>query len=373
MRTDPTRRPGWVPPHCPNPPCHYHLHDGGPWPYIRKGFYRRASDGVRIQRFQCKNCRISFSSQTFSTSYWLKRPHLTSSIFPLAIGCMAIRQMARTLSCGPDTVCRHIARIARHAMLWMWMHQKNAPVRGPLVFDGLRSFEFSQFHPIEHHVLIEKNTSFILFHTDSELRRSGTMTPYQKWKRREIEARLGKPDPRAVFDDVTELLRVGLQPAQGPLVLHSDEHRVYERVIRKLARETGLQVVHRQTSSKQRRTAHNPLFEINLLDLLVRHTQANHKRETIAYSKRRQGSAERLICLQLWRNWIHKRRENGPWLTPAMLKGLIDRPLKLQEIYHSRLFPGRIPLPARWTQYYRRTVQTREYANNRRHALEYAF
>jgi hypothetical protein len=37
-------------------------------------------------------------------------------------------------------------------------------------------------------------------------------------------------------------------------------------------------------------TAQNPLFPVNLADLLLRHSSANHKRETIAFSKRRQGA-----------------------------------------------------------------------------------
>ena len=59
--------------------------------------------------------------------------------------------------------------------------------------------------------------------------------------------------------------------------------------------------------------------------------------------------------------------------TPAMLKGLIDRPLGVQDILQKRLFRSRISLPARWSAYYAGRVHTRALPVNRVHALGYAF
>ena len=47
-------------------------------------------------------------------------------------------------------------------------------------------------------------------------------------------------------------------------------------------------------AAQARRTPQNPLFPVNLSDLLIRHTGGNHKRETIAFSKRRQGALYRI-------------------------------------------------------------------------------
>ncbi|HKI83014.1 MAG TPA: hypothetical protein VKA63_01660, partial [Candidatus Krumholzibacteria bacterium] len=191
---------------------------------------------------------------------------------------------------------------------------------------------------------------------------------YQRRKRRRIEDRIGRPDPQATRKDAQELLSVSLEGLDRAIV-HSDEHRTYRQALDSLA----LSVTHCVTNSKKRRTQHNPLYEINLLDLWIRHAQSNHKRETIAASKRRQASAEKLTLLQVWKNYIQRRRVNGPPETPAMLKGLIDRPLSFGEIFRTRLFPGRIGLPARWRLYYRREVRTREYPHNEAHRLKYAF
>jgi len=342
--------------------------DVAPWGYVRKGFYTRPSDRRRVQRFQCRACSVTFSTQTFSTSYWQKRPELTRRLFPLAVGCMAIRQIARTLEASPQTICEHISRLARHAMLWQTERIQGTEPLGEVVIDGLHSFEYSQYHPIEHHVAVEKRTSFVLYHLDSELRRSGRMTPYQRRRRQQLESRLGRPAPQAVRQDVRELLEVTLANVDQATV-HSDEHRAYPWAIQRVR----AQVEHRVTNSRVRRTQHNPLFEINLFDLWIRHAQGNHKRETIAASKRRQASAERLVLLQLWRNWVQRRRVNGPAATPAMLKGVARRPLEIGEIYRQRRFPAHTPLPPRWERYYRREVRTREYAHNELHRRKYAY
>lgn len=360
--------PGWTPPHCPNRKCKYHNHSGGPWPWRRRGFYRCRSVPVPVQRLDCRACGVTFSTQTFSVSYWLKRPDLLERIFMRVTGCMCARQIARDLGCSPETVSRLIARLGRHCLLYhMEVWRQQAP-QGPVVVDGFESFEYSQYHPIHHHVAVEKETDFWLYHTDSELRRKGRMTGAQKRRRADIEALHGRPDPRSIRKDMQELLEVTLSRAADAVVL-SDEHRSYPPAIRAVA----CRIRHQVTNSKKPRTPGNPLFAVNLLDLLIRHSQANHKRETIAFSKRRQGSAERLAILQVWRNYMKWRREKRPGKTPAMLKGLMAQPLTLAVLLEKRLFPGRVALPPRWGEYYARTVRTRELGSNRGHQLEYAF
>lgn len=126
-------------------------------------------------------------------------------------------------------------------------------------------------------------------------------------------------------------------------------------------------------SSRAARTPKNPLFPINLLDLLIRHSGANHKRETVAFSKRRQSAAERLWVFLVWRNYaksFSERRQDDP---PAVRRGLMRRRWRMGEMFRERLFPSRIALPERWRLYYERHVATRSLTSNRRHRLRYAF
>ena len=365
----PDRTPnGFRPPFCPNPNCLYHNTLTAGWRCKRAGHFRRLIAPHRVQRFTCLACHRSFSSQTFASSYWLKRPELPGLIFMKAVGGMANRQIARDVRAAPSTIDRLLARLGRHCLLLHTRLTTDVRPQGDLVLDGLESFEFSQFFPFHFHVLAEAETSFFWHFTDSPLRRKGRMTDAQIRRREQLELRLGRPDPRAVEKDVHHLLQTVLEH-ETEATVRSDDHRAYPRAFRGLT----CRIRHLVTPSTDRRDADNPLFEANLLDLLIRHSQANHKRETIAASKRRQAAAERLAILLVWRNYIKHRWEKRCRQTPAMLKGMLDRPLRVEDVLSRRLFRNRIELPERWAQYYERRVITPALPRNRRHALKYAF
>jgi hypothetical protein len=112
---------------------------------------------------------------------------------------------------------------------------------------------------------------------------------------------------------------------------------------------------------------------VNLADMLLRHSSANHKRETIAWSKRRQASAERLAVFLVWRNYMKSRREKQPrGPTPAEARGAVDHRVTIGELLERRIFVSRSNLPARWVEYYWRMVNTRALPTQRRHELKYA-
>ena len=85
----------------------------------------------------------------------------------------------------------------------------------------------------------------------------------------------------------------------------------------------------------------NPLCPVNLADMLLRHSSANHKRETIAFSKRRQGALYRVAIWTVWRNYMKSRSENRRDAPPAKALGLIPRALSVTEILSERHFPER--------------------------------
>ncbi len=359
----------WTPPYCPNPKCRHHNNNEVTWPVKKIGYYRRLQTPTRIQRFTCKSCKRSFSTQTFANSYWQKRPDLDSKILMKTVGGMANRQIARDLKVSPKTVDRHISRMARHCMLFHNLMMEHSPPVREVVVDGFESFEFSQYYPIHHHVAVDKETDFFLYFTDSELRRKGRMTEAQKRRRQELELKLGRPDPKAIEKDMRELLEVVLDGIDK-VVLHSDDHKAYLRSMKTLKTE----IDHRITPGSQHRDKNNSLWVVNLLDLLIRHSSANHKRETIAWSKRRQSSAERLVILLVWRNYMKRRREksrSSP--TPAMERGMMERPLEIEELFAGRIFRGHCELPPRWAKYYDGAVTTRALPCNRQHELVYGY
>ena len=151
--------------------------------------------------------------------------------------------------------------------------------------------------------------------------------------------------------------------------MHTDEHQAYPRAIRQVPH---LEIDHKQTSSRAERNAKNPLFSINHTDNLIRHSLAEHKRETIAFAKRRQCSAERLWVFAVWKNWIKSFSERKRDGSPAMRLGLTDHRWTVEEVLKERLFPSRIELPARWADYYWRRIRTRRIPNGRVHRKVFA-
>jgi transposase-like protein len=360
------RKAPHVPPFCPNPTCPFHSTTDG-WIWIRNGFFSRDASPQRIQRYRCRHCGLHFSEQTFSTTYWLRRPKLQIAVFRGLISCSCLRQIARANDCSPQTVALHANRIGRHCMLFQELHRPKQ-IEEPSALDGIQSFEYSQFHPDWFHVLAGRPSHFCYVFTVSELRRSGTMTAAQKRKRRLIEEQHGRPDPAAIEKDTAELIAIAC-PEPQELDLTTDEHPAYPRAFKRVPHVT---VHHHTISSRAARTTSNPLFVINLLDLLIRHSGSEHKRETIAFAKRRQMSIWRLCVMLVWRNfmkWVSERRHED---TPAMRLGIMQHRLRPRQLFAQRLFVSQIPLPERWRQYYFGKVVTRMVPNGREHTLRYA-
>ena len=357
-----------VPPHCPNRECHFFKCDRDLWRFVRRGWYLRQARPQRIRRFQCVACRRHFSTQTFSTTYWLRRPELQGPILGLIVACAGFRQLGRALRVSPQTILGQVARLGRHCLLFHLGHRPKGPVSEPLTLDSFESYEYSQYHPTSFHLVVGQRSHFFYGFTESELRRKGRMTRVQRARRAQIEAAFGRPDPRSVELEVAEILR--LVAGDSEFELHTDEHPAYPRAIRRLP---GARIDHRTISSRAARTPQNPLFAINLIDLLIRHCSANHKRESIASSKWRQSAIERLWIFQVWRNFGKSFSERHPGESPAMRVGVADHVLTTAEILAHRLFPGRIPLPERWQAHYWRHTPARRIPRARTHRLKYAY
>ena len=335
---------------------------------VRDGCFDRLHAPTRVQRYRCRHCRRRFSEQTFRTTYWLKRPDLLARVFHGLVSCACLRQSARALQASPQTILLHANRLGRHCQLFHEQHRPRGPLTEPIALDGFQSFEYSQFHPTWYHVVAGRESHFFYGFTDSELRRSGSMTRAQKRTRLLLERRHGRPDPRSVEQETARVLAV-VCPDPQTIELHTDEHVDYPRALRRLAHLT---VRHVTTPSRAARTPENPLFAINLLDLLIRHSGANHKRETIAFAKRRQMAVWRLWVMLAWRNymkWVSERTHRD---TPAMRLGILSHRLGVNALLRRRLFVSRVGLPAPWQAYYWGRTVTRLIPKGREHRLRYA-
>ena len=356
-----------MPPHCPRSDCRFHRSSQG-WSWTRHGSYVRQASPQRIPRFRCGECGHTFSSQTFAPDYWLKRPDVLRETAERLLACSGYRQIARSLRCAHTTVMRHAARLGRHALLYLWLHRPRGPLTEALVGDGFESFAYSQYSPCHLNLVVGAESHYCYAFTHSELRRKGRMTEGQKRHRVRLEAEFGRPDPKAIEKEMALALELAVPEPQA-VCFRSDELEAYPRSLKRLPEHT---FHHERTSSLEARTAGNPLFPVNRFDLQLRHNSANHKRETIAFSKRHQSVTERGAWLIVWQNFAKQFSERHGGGTPAMRLGLRDRPIPIAEILEQRLFPDRVQLPEKWARYYRGEVPTRYLKNERRHRLKLA-
>ncbi|MCP5055539.1 MAG: hypothetical protein GY937_02315 [bacterium] len=276
--------------------------------------------------------------------------------------------MARIHDVSPSTVALQLGRAGRHCLAYHELRRPRTPPVEPLVLDGFETFEFSQYWVTHLNTVVGAESHYVYATTVSELRRKGRMTRRQKERRKELEARYGRPHPRSIEQGVSEALALVL-PEGSTGFLRSDDHHQYPPALRKLQ---GRVFQHEITSSKVPRVPQNPLFPVNLYHLLLRHGGGNHKRETIAFSKRNQAMVWREVIHRVWRNHVKQLSERRGGGTPGMVLGLDRVPLSWEKVLGQRVFPSRIELPEPLRKAYFGRIPTRQLPCARAHLLRYA-
>lgn len=305
-------------PFCPNPRCRWHKEaPGGEWAKA-KGFYVTKAFG-RIQRFQCKACQKTFSSQTFSLSYYVKRPIPLDDVVGRVTNGESLRAISRNLSVSVRLVTNRIDRLARQAI---GLHAKALPSMvnaDDICIDGFVSFDGSQYFPSEIPIAITAHSQFVLDFSHASRRRSGSMTSAQKERAGLVYARC--PLERgAIARSFRETLEsaLALQPPRPrrPFVLITDEKPEYQRVLHRLAafrnQTEESRLVHWTIWSKLPRTIHNPLFSSNYIDREMRKDMAHHHRETVCFNRNVANGMMRLSLYLLVHNYLKPFRIRAP-------------------------------------------------------------
>ena len=369
------------PPHCPWRDCPEHLR-------VRSG-YRYKKDGNfstrhrrRVQRFLCKTCGRGFSTQTFSATYYLKRPRLLPHVAAGIVAGSALRQIARSLDCGHSTAARMSARLGRHAMLLhaRCLDELRGKLREPVVFDHFETFELTQDYPFGIGTAVGARSWFVYGLDPAPHGRSGRRSAAQQRRLRSRPRRATRGRHEGSTRRVLDLLlNLG---ADAPITVRTDGHPGYDQAVRNHRRFRSIRLERYPNPPRGPRGAPRPreaierdraLFPVDLLHKILRHTLAHHRRETIAFARRLNAALERMFLAAVWRNLVKKRSERGDPSTPAMRLGLADRRWSWKRVLSRRLFFERIRLPAPCEILYRRHWDTPLLSANARHECRRAF
>ena len=321
-----------VPPFCPHRDCPSHQNPSkipGIW-FQRKGFRLTKVCGP-VPRFQCRLCRRGFSSRTFDIDYWTHRSVDYQIVLDLLAGGSGLRQSCRTLGVSTRLLANRHIRLSRQSLALHSQTLSGLPFREPMVFDGFESFAFSQYFPNNLHLLVTKESQFILGVDAAVLRRKGRMTKDQKARRKALEQTYRAP-PGAIRSSCKKLLSFACHRAFGakqlPIQFLSDEKKDYRLVLDAISpyqgwREGGV-LVHRAVSSRAARSLGNPLFAVNYLDRQLRKDLSEHVRETVRFARRIEHSLERLMIYAAHHNYfkVFRTRSEDQELSHAQVAGL---------------------------------------------------
>lgn len=151
---------------CPFPGCPAQSPGQDSFRVVRKGYFRRASDCRRIQRFWCHGCGRTFSDAIRSDCYRQKKRTLNDRIFRLSCSAVSERRLALELGVSRTTIARKMCFLNAQARRRNEDFRQSVIASGRLIhaiqFDEMETFERSKCLPLSIPLVVEPNTRKIL-------------------------------------------------------------------------------------------------------------------------------------------------------------------------------------------------------------------
>jgi hypothetical protein len=328
--------------------------------YRSKGWHIRDTHPYRVKRYECFRCKTSFCYTSFKLSYGQRRSGINSKIFKLFTIGASNREISRQLSCSEHLIRGRLKRMFQWSLLRQTELLKNVRINEPITFDGLESFAGSQYDPNNIQQAIGKESLFIYDFNFCPLNRKGRMSAWQKIIRSEQDKTIGRYPPRAIRTSTKEIfmrLYERRQDQNSPLVLFTDEHFQYRRVVQKDLR--GYKILHKTVSSKECRNYQNLIFPVNHADLMIRQHVAAFKRETISFSKTHERMIQKFTLFMVWKNFFRpqfvkpqKNNQKANIQTPAMALGICKKKFEFHEFFHLKRTIKQVPLNREWDHFF---------------------
>ena len=356
-----TVRPSrFMPPFCPRPTCVAHRGPGRG--FQRNGWYRKPSDPKKIPRFSCRDCGKSSSRQTFSTTYYLKRPALLGAVASGLAACSAHRQIARSHHCAKTSVTRMAERLGRHAILFHARCRRHLPaLEETVVHDHWEVFVGRQDQALGIGTAVGSQSWFV-YDLDPAPHRGSGRRPDRK-SNDERPSISSRPYVRSIKRTLQGLIH-GVSDG-GALTFNVDGRTDYRVALREAGLEGRVRLCSYPNPKRGPKGSPRSLeaierdhamFPVDQLHQLLRHTCSDHKRETIAFGRRLESIMGRAHLIAVWKNFIKSRSERRPdRTTPAMRLGLTVTPWRFEWLLSRRLFPEREPMTEIASKIYRKS------------------
>lgn len=292
---------------CPRIGCLNHRPDAGSshhW-YRPFGHYHTRAFGT-VQRYRCLSCKKTFSDQTFSLNYYLKK-NTDFRAFARALNSRASDLFcARHFGYSSASVQTRVDRLARNGMFMHARVRHTLGLHEPLVADGLESYTAAKYFPNNINVLIGKDSEYVYAYNLCHFKRKGRMSEEQKRKAAKLYE--GKcfiaNEMQSRFTELLHTIKPLLHRRSAETVeLHTDENPAYVAAVREVE---GLKQL--RTSSRSVRDRSNPLFAVNYFDRLIRKDLVNHRRKSICFARDDRNMMSRFAWYVCAHNYFKPKR-----------------------------------------------------------------
>lgn len=150
---------------------------------IKSGCFLRHCDHIKIQRFFCKTCKKTFSTETFNPLKYQKKRHLNDFVANLYSSGVSQRRVAKLLSINRKTAVRKFIFFGKECLKNM-EERKHLPNReiGDFIFDEMESFEHTKMKPLSIPMAVEEKTRLILDFKVSSMKAKGLLAERSRKK-----------------------------------------------------------------------------------------------------------------------------------------------------------------------------------------------
>ena len=282
---------------CPNKQC------TSTSKIIRQGFYIRACDSKKIQRFKCKSCGENFSSATGKREYRFRKRREIPLIRHLLCSNTSLQRIAKIAKVNRKTVTQKLIYLAE---LSNEAHLKYLKSRGDeeknkrllsegiikhgvgnvrtIQFDDLITLEDTKMKPLTVTVAIEKQTRTVLSIKVAQIPSFGHLAKRSKEKYGKRK-NYHKEALKGVFDELK------LCTSSENILFESDEHKFYPEFVKKYFPKAHYQTYKGAKGAvsgmgELKKIKYDPLFSINHTMAMLRYNIARLARKTWCQSKR---------------------------------------------------------------------------------------
>jgi hypothetical protein len=235
-------------------------------------------------------------------------------------------------------------RLGRHAILFHARCLRSLPhIREPVVHDHFEAFVGRQDQALGVGTAVGASSWFV-YDVDPAPHRGSGRRP----DRAPLKSSCGA---QPYVASIRRTLRVLLPRSSERLRLVVDGRADYPRAAKLEEQQARVQLLvfpnpvrgpKGSPRSPQAVARDRAMFPVDNLHQFLRHSCADHKRETIAFGRRLESLLGRAYLMSVWKNFIKARSERAPHrTTPAMRVGLADLRWSWERLLARRLFPER--------------------------------